>query len=306
MKTSVARSRTTAHRSPSETAAGWLWISPWLVGFLAFMLAPMAMSFYYSLTDYPLLEAPIWIGLDNYAELFRDGVFLDALWRTLIYGLIFVPLATILALVLAAMLNHARWGEGALQAALFTPTLVPLAASAMVWMWLLNGQYGFVNRALAWIGLAGPNWLTDREWALPTLVIIGLWGIGQSVVVYAAAIKQVPRTLYEAASLDGMAPARQFWHITVPMLSPMILFNAISLTIGALQIFTIPFIITKATPGNDPRSMYFYTTYLYDNGFVYGRMGYASAMAWLQLIVTLLLTGLTFLVSRRAVYYRGV
>lgn len=292
-------------RGKAEHLAGWLWISPWLAGFVAFLLAPAAMSLYYSFTDYPLLEAPIWIGWGNYAELFRDEVFLSALWRTMLYGAIVVPLSTALALVLATLLHHARRGAAFFQTALFIPTLIPLAASAMVWLWLLNGQHGLMNRALRAVGLDGPNWLTDRDWTMPSLVLIALWGIGQSVVVYGAALRQIPRSLYEASALDGMRPVRQFFHITLPMLSPMILFNVITLVIASMQVFVIPYIITKAAPGNDPRSMYFYTMDLYDNGFVYGRMGYASAMAWLQLLVTLLLTGLTFLTSKNAVYYRG-
>lgn len=288
-----------------ENLAGWLWISPWLVGFLAFMLAPALMSLYYSFTDYPLLEKPVWIGGENYARMFKDDVFRGALRKTVIYGAVSIPLATGFALVIAAMLNAKIRGARFYQAAIFLPTLVPMAAGAMVWLWLLNGEYGLINRMLAGVGVTGPNWLSDVRWVMPAIVLVSLWGIGQAVVVYSAAMREVPGHLYEAASMDGMGPARRFWNVTLPMLSPVILFNVVTLVIGAMQVFVIPYIITKATPGGDPRAMYFYTMYMYDNAFVYGKMGYASAMAWVQLVVTLLLTAATFAVSRKAVYYRA-
>lgn len=288
-----------------ENISGWLWISPWLVGFLAFMLVPAGLSLYYSFTEYPLLEAPVWVGLENYTGMLRDEVFLTALWKTFVYGAIAIPLSTGLALVIAALLSAKARGGRFYQAAVFLPTLVPMAASAMVWLWLFNGEYGLINRGLEAVGVDGPNWLTSPRWVMTALVIVSLWGIGQAVVVYYAAMNEVPDHLYEAAALDGMGPARRFWNITLPMLSPVVLFNVVTLIIGAMQVFVIPYIITKATPGGDPRAMYFYTMYMYDNAFVYGKMGYASAMAWVQLVVTLLLTAMTFAVSRRAVYYRG-
>lgn len=288
-----------------ENMSGWLWISPWVIGFLAFMLAPAAMSLYYSFTEYPLLEGPVWVGLANYGRMLTDDVFLTALWKTFVYGAISIPLSTALALVIAALLNARIRGGRVYQAAVFLPTLVPMAASAMVWLWLFNGEYGLINRALGVVGIDGPNWLTSTRWVMTAIVIISLWGVGQAVVVYYAAMKEVPEQLYEAAAMDGMGPARRFWNVTLPMLSPVVLFNVVTLIIGAMQVFVIPYIITKSTPGGDPRAMYFYTMYMYDNAFVYGKMGYASAMAWVQLVVTLLLTAVTFAVSRKAVYYRG-
>lgn len=281
-------------------------MSPWFIGFLAFMLVPMAMSLYYSFTDYPLLEPPLWAGLENYARLLSDPVFGLAVRNTLVYTAVAVPACTVLALVLAAMLNGRARSGGLLQSAIFLPTLVPLAASAMIWMWLFNGEFGLINRALGAVGIRGPNWLADERWVMPALIIVALWGVGQAVVVYIAALQDVPAPLYEAAGIDGMGPVRRFWHITLPMLSPVILFNVITLTIGSMQVFAVPYILTKAAPGGPVRAMYFYTMDMYDHGFVYGQMGYASAMAWVQLLIVLALTGFTFLVSRRLVHYRGL
>jgi multiple sugar transport system permease protein len=275
------------------------------VGFLAFMLAPIAMSLYYSLTDYNLLEAPLWVGAANYRRMLGDELFGTVLWNTAVYAVFSIPLCTVLAVVIAALLNGRVCFRGVFRAAIFVPTLVPLAASAMVWMWLLNGEYGLINKVLAVVGIRGPNWLMDAAWVMPALVLISLWGIGQAVVTYLAALQDVPVSLYEAASLDGMGVLGRFRNVTLPMISPVILFNVITLTIGTVQVFAVPYVISKAAPGGPDRETYFFTSYMYDNAFVFGQMGYASALAWVQLLVILALTGLMFLVSRRVVYYRA-
>lgn len=288
-----------------DIATGLLWVSPWLIGGAVFLVLPMAMSLYYSLTDYPLLKPPVFIGLDNYGEMLTDGRLLRTVRNTAIFGLWFVPLSTVVALVLAALLS----GRGlrfvpVFRAAIFIPTLVPLVATAMIWMWLFNGKYGLINLSLGLIGVSGPNWLEDGRWAIPALVVASLWGVGQQVIVYVAALQDVPRDLYEAGELDGMGAVRQFLHITVPMISPAILFNVVTLTIGTLQVFAVPYILFRNERGQKEAGD-FYNLYLYDNAFVYQRMGYASAMAWAQLVVVLVLTGLMFLGARRLVYYRA-
>ncbi|MBS0191667.1 MAG: sugar ABC transporter permease [Phycisphaerales bacterium] len=288
---------------------GWIWVSPWLFGFLVFLLGPMLVSLYYSFTDYPLLEPPIWTGLANYRRMLTDDTFRDVLWRTARFAILFIPLATALSLAIAGLLNERVKAGGFFQAAVFIPTLVPMAGSAMIWLWMLNGEYGLINQVikavLGWAGVTGPNWLADSRLAMASIVMISLWSIGQMVVVYLAALKEVPDEMLEAAALDGMGPIRRFISIVLPMISPVILFNVITLMIGALQIFAIPYIISAATPGGDPRSMYFYTMYMYDNGFRYGQMGYASAQAWVQLLITLGLTAVMFLASRKLVHYRS-
>lgn len=292
-------------RTLKRDLTGWLWISPWAIGFLAFMLAPMLMSLYYSFTDYPLIEPPVWVGGANYARMLSDDVFLGSLWRTLLFALISIPLSTALSLVIAGLLNARIRAGGFFQAAIFLPTLVPMAASAMIWLWLFNGERGLINKLLLAIGISGPNWLAESDWAMTALLLTSLWGVGQAVIVYLAALREVPEQLYEAASLDGMGPIRQFISVTLPMISPTILFNIITLVIGTMQMFVIPFVITKAVPGSDPRALYFLTMYLYDNAFVYGKMGYASAQAWAQLVIILALTGVMFWAGRRFVHYRG-
>lgn len=284
---------------------GLLWVSPWLIGATAFMFIPMALSLYYSLTDYPLLEPPLWCGLDNYRRMLDDPTLWRVVKNTAIYCLFAIPAQTVIAVVLATLLNGKVRGARFFQACLFLPTLVPLIASAMVWMWLFNGELGLINRLLALVGIQGPTWLVDKNWVMPAMVIMSLWGVGQAMVVYIAALQDVPRELYEAGRIDGMGPVRQFINVTLPMISPAVLFNVIALTINSVQIFAVPYVMFRRPDGQNPAG-HFYTMYLYENAFVYGQMGYASAMAWLQLLVVLLLTGVMLLASRRLVHYRRI
>lgn len=297
--------RRTAPKARSNTALGLLWVSPWLVGGAVFLFLPMAMSLYYSFTDYPMLEPPLWCGLDNYARLMQDPTFWRVVKNTAKFCLFSIPLQTGLAVVLAAMLNGKVRGARFLQACIFLPSLVPLIASAMVWMWLFNGEYGLINQALGLVGIHGPTWLVDQDWVMPSLVVMSLWGVGQAMVVYLAALQDVPKQLYEAGRIDGLGPVGQFVNVTLPMISPAILFNVIALTINSVQVFAVPFVMFRRPDGQNPAG-HFYTMYLYESAFIYGRMGYASAMAWIQLVVILILTGLLLLVSRKLVNYRRV
>jgi multiple sugar transport system permease protein len=281
---------------------GLLWISPWLVGFGAFMAAPIALSFYYSLTDYPLLEPPVWVGADNYLALANDALFWRAVWNTTAFTLLFVPAGTVLSLILASLLNQQVRGRAFFRAIVFLPSLVPMIAAVMVWMWLFNADRGLINRVLGLSGIPGPNWLGDARWAMLAMVIMSLWALGQVVVVYLAAMQEVPRALYEAAALDGAGPLRRFWHVTAPSISPAILFNVIVMTVSALQFFVVPYIMTEGGPN---RATYMYTHYLFDNAFVFRRMGYASALAWVQFLITLALTGVLWATSKRLVHYRA-
>lgn len=301
--------------TPSRaTLRGLAWVSPFLIGSAVFLFAPMVMSLYYSMTDYPLLEPPLWAGLDNYRRMAEDPIFWRVVKNTAIYCVFSIPLQTIVAILLAVLLNSRIPLRRFFQASIFIPTLVPLIASAMVWMWLFNGEYGLINRLLGvlgvdvifgWFGKPLPAWLVDQQWVMPALVIMSLWGVGQAMIIYLAALQDVPRQLYEAARLDGMGPARQFTAITLPMLSPAILFNVIALTIVCVQVFAVPYVMFRKPDGTNPAG-HFYTMYLYENAFVYGNMGYASAMAWVQLIVVLILTAVLLLASRRFVHYRRV
>jgi multiple sugar transport system permease protein len=294
-------------RHEDSVRTGLLWISPWMLGFAFFLLTPLAMSIYYSLSDYPVLEKPVFIGLANYKRLLTDPMFWTVLKNTLIFSVIFVPLSTILALALAALLNKELPGWKFARAIIVLPTLVPAAAAAMAWLWILNADAGLINRmlgpVLAIFNLAAPAWLQSKFWAMPAIMIVSLWQVGQSVLIYQAALREVPESLHEAAELDGLTGLRRFWHVTLPMISPVVLFNVVIGIIGAMQVFVFPFIMTNGGPGTATR---FYAMYLYDNAFLFGpQMGYACAMAWVQMMMVGALTYLLFRMSRKKVHYRG-
>jgi len=260
------------------------------------------MSLWYSLTEYPLLEAPLFVGLENYRNLLGDAVFGRVLVNTLLFTAISVPLATVLALFVAAVLHGSGRGLVVYRAAVFVPSLVPAVAAAMIWLWLYNGELGLINRALEMIpGVTGPDWLGHGGWAMTALIIMSLWTIGPSVVIYLAALRDVPAELLEAADLDGLGPVRRFWHVTLPLISPVVLFNVIVGTINAWQVFVVPYVMTGGGPD---RATYFYSMYLYDLAFDYGQMGYASALAWVQMLIILAITIVMLLASRRLVYER--
>lgn len=278
-------------------------LSPWLIGFLAFTLIPVILSFYYSLCEYSLLQPPMFIGAENYRELARDGVFWQSLGNTLYFAAMIIPASLFLSLGLAMLLNVKIPGQSFFRTIIFMPSLVPIVASAMVWMWMLNGKYGMINHLLAKFGISGPSWLENPYWAMPALVMMSLWGVGYNVVVYLAGLQDVPRELYEAAEIDGAGIWGRLWHVTIPILSPVIFFNLIMSIIWVLQVLDIPYIMTPN--GGPARSTEFIAMYLYDNGFRFLRMGYASAIAWIMLLVILALTGIAFWSSKRWVHYQG-
>ncbi|GDX98701.1 sugar ABC transporter permease [Phycisphaerae bacterium] len=294
-------------RHEDSVRMGMLWISPWILGFVLFLLTPLAMSVYYSLSDYPVLEKPVFIGLANYKRLWNDPTFWIVLKNTLIFSVVVVPASTVLALGLAALLNKELPGWKFARAIIVLPTLVPAAAAAMAWLWILNTDVGLLNRmigpVLGVFNLAAPAWLQNKTWAMPAMMIVSLWQVGQSVLIYQAALREVPESLHEAAELDGLVGLRRFWHVTLPMISPVVLFNVVIGVIGAMQVFVFPFIMTNGGPGT---ATYFYSMYLYDNAFLFGpQMGYACAMAWVQMMMVGALTWLLFRMSRRNVHYRG-
>jgi multiple sugar transport system permease protein len=285
------------------TLVGLGFLSPWLIGFLLFTLVPVALSFYYSLCDYTLLQPPVYRGLENYKTLAGDPVFWQALRNTAVYGVVALPLGLIVALAIAMLLNSRVPGVSIYRAIVFLPSVVPVVASAMLWLWLLNSRLGLVNTILKGLGVDDPpGWLTDVRWAMPALILTSLWGVGNTVVIYLAGLQDVPRELYEAADIDGASGARKIWHVTLPAISPVIFFNLIMGIIGTLQVFAAPYILTAGGPS---RSTYFFTMYLYDNAFSYLKMGYASAMAWVQLVLILILTALATWTGRHWVHYQG-
>ncbi|HEY0866152.1 MAG TPA: sugar ABC transporter permease [Fimbriimonas sp.] len=282
---------------------GLLFAMPWILGFLVFLAYPLLSSFYYSFTSFSVLRTPIWIGGENYRELLGDEVFHISLRNTVLFSAASVPLATVGAIILAMLLNTGVRGMAFYRTLFYIPSLVPMVALGVLWLWVFNGQYGLLNEGIKSTGIAGPPWLTDPAWSKWTLVIISIWGTGNAMVIYLAGLQDVPQSLYEAAEMDGAKTLRKTWHVTLPMISPVILFNVIMGIIGSLQTFALPYVMF---PGGQPaRSTYFFAMYLYDNAFLYQRMGYASAMGWVMFAMTLTLTLLALKLAARHVHYEG-
>jgi multiple sugar transport system permease protein len=288
-----------------NTINGLLFASPWLIGLLLFWIYPTLASAYYSFTEFNAVQTPTWVGLQNYIELFtQDENFWIAVYNTFYFAIVSIPLAIILSFGLAMLLNAKIRFQTVYRTIYFLPTLVPEIALALVWVYLFTPGTGLINLPFDWVGVRGPCWLTCETWARPTLVLLALWIIGQQVILYLAGLQDVPQDLYDAADVDGANFGHKFRHITLPMMTPVIFFHLITSLIGALQFFTIPFIMTGGTgfPGG---STLFYSIYMYKNGFQYFNMGYASAMAWLLFIVTLLITLAIFRSVRLWVFYAG-
>lgn len=288
---------------------GLAFASPFLIGFALLIAYPIAASAYYSLTDFGLFQPPRFIGLANYEQLWNDNKFWHSLFNTAFFTVTGVPLAIIISLGGAHILNLPLAGQPIIRALVYLPSIIPAVAAGFLWRWLLNSQYGFVNEFLRVVGLPQPNWLQEPNWGSWAVIILMLWTVGGTMLIYLAALKDVPTDLYEAARLDGAGPWRRFVDVTWPVISPVTLFQVIVLVIGFLQIFTQPFVLAKEPslsaqtvtgPGD---SMLSYAIYLFQNAFIFLKMGYASAMAWLLLLITLAVTGLILWSSKRWVYY---
>jgi len=279
---------------------GLIFISPWIIGFAVFQLYPIYKSVYYSFCQYDVLNPPVFIGLQNYTNLFRDEIFLKSIIRTGIYTFMAIPLSMIVSLFFAILLNQKIFGRGIFRTIYFLHSLVPMVALAILWKWMFNGEHGILNYFLSLLGIQGPNWLGSTMWATPSIVLTGLWGVGGSIVIYLAALQDVPRSLYEAAEIDGAGWFSKARHITIPMISPVIYFNLILGIIGCLQVFAVPYIMTAGGPA---RSTYYYTMYLFDNAFSFLKMGYAGAMAVLLFIIILAITFIVTKMTAKRVYY---
>lgn len=285
-----------------ESLAFYVMISPWLIGFLIFTVGPMLFSFYMSLHEWPLRRPPTWIGVNNYLRFFDDFVWVKSLKVTTLYVLGSVPLGMVLSFLLAVLLNQEIPGMPFFRTVFYLPSLVPATANSILWLFVLNPQIGIINTLLRYIGIQGPPWLGSTKWALPALIIMSFWGIGGGMVIYLAGLQGIPEFLYEAAKIDGAGEFRQFIHITIPMMTPVIFFNLIMGVIGTFQIFNQAYIMTEGGPG---RATYFYVYYLYRNSFDYYRMGYGSAMAWFLFAVILVLTMINFWLGSKWVFYEA-
>ncbi len=302
---SVARRERERARQLRRLLVGVGFASPWIVGLCIFLIYPIAASLYYSFTDYSVLEPPKWIGFRNYTELFtQDDLFITSVTNTAVFAGLAIPLGTMFAISLALLLNMKVKFMPFHRTVFYLPVLVPTVALALVWQWVLNPTYGVVNDLLALIGIQGPGWYANEFWAKPSYVIMSLWTVGNAVIIYLAGLQDVPLDLYDAAAVDGANALRRTISVTLPMLTPVILFNVIIGLIGALQVFSEAFIITGGT-GNPANAAMFYVLLLYRNAFVYFRMGYSSAMAWVLFLIVLIITLVLVRTSRRWVYYSG-
>lgn len=290
-----------------EAVAGYLFISPWLVGFAVFTLGAMIYSLHISFSYYNLAKNTTRpAGLDNYRAMFEDPKVALALKNTLFFAVMAVPLEIVFALLLAALLNRLGRGAGVFRTLYYLPKMTPSVATAAVFFLLLNGNTGAINKGLALIGIDGPQWLIDPAWVKPSIVLMTLWGVSGTMVIFLAALKNVPRELYEVASLDGAGPVRQFVAITVPMISPAIFFNVIVLTIAALQVFDQAFLLFWRDQNNaSPESSLFYGVYLFQQAFREFNFGFAAAMAWLLFVLILVITAVQVRFGNRFVYYEG-
>lgn len=286
---------------------GLLFCAPWLIGLSVFTACPVGASLFYSFCDYSVLQAPVWSGLENYERMLRDSVFWLSLKNTLIYALLSLPAGMVVALGLALLLNTGARGMPFFRAVFYLPSIVPLVASAMLWMWIFNGKFGLLNWVLGPVfrlfGATPPAWLGDPAWAKPALALMSLWGVGNSMIIYLAGLQNVPRELYEAAEIDGARVWHRFWHVTLPMISPVIYFNLIMGIIGTLQVFTQVFVMTGGADGAPARSTLFYALYLFSVAFYDLRMGYASAMAWVLFLIIVALTWLATRLTEKRIYY---
>ena len=288
---------------PGRDRAGYMFLLPWLTGFFALTLGPVVASLYLSFTDFDLLRDPRWIGLENYARIATsDPKFSAAMRVTFLYVALAVPFKLIFALAVAMILNRGIAGLPLYRAMFYLPSLLGASvAIAVLWRKVFAGD-GLVNQLLAQFGIEGPSWISNPDYSLYTLVALTVWQFGSPMIIFLAGLRQIPRGLYEAAEVDGATRAQQFWLVTLPLLTPVIFFNAVVQTIDAFKAFTPAFIISSGT-GGPIDSTLFYTLYLYQEAFAFFRMGYAAALAWILVVIIAAFTAFSFLTSRYWVHY---
>jgi multiple sugar transport system permease protein len=298
-----AAKRKTSRLARRETLEFYLFISPWLIGFLGFLLYPLGSSLFYSFTRYDIGAHPVWIGIYNYVRSFQDPHFLNSLWVTVRFALISIPGMTIVALGLALLLAQKLKGINTFRTMYFMPSVMPMVAISLTWFYVLRPDTGPLAGLLALVGIEAPRFLSDRAWALPTLMLINIWlAFGSQMVIYLAGIKGIPAELYEVAEIDGAGRWAKFWNVTIPMLSSTIFLNLILGIIGAMQMFDVPYVMTQGGPGESTLT---YMYYLYNTGWVEIRMGLASALGWILFVIIMAITLLVLRSSQAWVYYEG-
>jgi ABC-type sugar transport system permease subunit len=286
-----------------EAIEGYLWISPWLIGFIIFTAGPMIASMALSLTNWRIAVTPLWVGLDNYIKMFtNDRDFYQSLKVTFTYVVLALPLNLILGLGLSLLLNHKLPGMGIFRTVFYLPVVLSGVAVSLMWMWLLQPDYGVINSLLAQIGVEGPKWFWDSDTALFSIVLMSLWRVGGGAIIYLAGLQNIPPHLYEAAEIDGAGTWSKLFNVTIPMLTPTLFFQLVIELIDAFQVFTAAYIITDGGPA---RSTLFYMLYMFRTAFTDFEMGYASALAWLMGLIILGFTALVFKSSPLWVFYEA-
>jgi multiple sugar transport system permease protein len=291
-----------------EFVAGVLFGLPWIIGVLAFLAYPMVASLYYSFTQYDIPKPPIWIGLRNYINLFQDRFFPQALYNSFYLTIIGIPVQLAFALFCALLLNLKIRGQAVWRTIFVLPNLMPPVVMAILWNWILNPRLGLVNNVLAMVGIKGPLWFASPAWSKPSMIIMLTWGVGFMTILYLAALQGVPQELYEAAEIDGAGSLRRFLHITIPMISPVTLFQLITGIIWSLGFFTQAYLIGGggSNPGAPQGSLLFYGLYLYIQAFEYLKMGYASALAWILFLISAIVTWVILRTSRSWTHYEVI
>ncbi|MDP9309604.1 MAG: sugar ABC transporter permease [Chloroflexota bacterium] len=285
-----------------EAISGYLAIMPWLLGYLIFTAGPMLFSAYLTFTKWELLTPPRWIGWGNFQFLLVDKTFRTALWNTFLFTVLSVPLQLLVALGVALLLNLGIRGKNWYRAIIFLPSQTPIVANALLWFFIFSPTYGLANVVMDVFGLPQQRWLWDVQLVKPALIVMAAWGFGGAMIIFLAGLQNIPQSFYEAAEIDGAGTFAKFLHITIPLLSPTIFFNLVIGLIGAFQIFTPVYIMTRGGPGTASMML---GMYIYRHGFEQFNMGYASLLAWVLFVIVMLLTLLQFAVAKRWVHYEG-
>jgi multiple sugar transport system permease protein len=285
-----------------EAIDGYLFISPWIIGFILWVAGPMIASIVIAFMEWDLLSQPRWAGFNNFTSLFQDRLVLISLWNTAYYTFLGVPLELATALGMALLLNQRIRFQSAFRTFFYIPSVMPAVANAVLWLWILNPEVGLANSLLRLLGLPELQWLWSPVTSKPSFILMSLWGVGNSMVIFLAGLQSIPTSLYDAAEIDGANWWQRFWAVTIPLLSPVILFNLVLGVIGSFQIFTGAYLLTNGGPAH---STLFSVLYLYRLGFEQFRMGYASAVAWLLFLIILLCTIAQFYLSKSRVHYEG-
>nr|WP_148362858.1 sugar ABC transporter permease [Bacillus sp. B-jedd] len=293
-------------RAAKENLWGYIFISPWIIGFTCLTLGPLLFSLAASFTDYNITSKMNFIGFDNFVRMFTiDDLFWTSLWNTLYYVIFSVPLTTAGAILIAVLLNQKIFGMKVFRTIYYLPAILSGVAVYFLWMQLLSPSTGLVNTFLGWFGVDGPAWLFDPEWTKPALILMKMWGVGGGMLLYLASLQGVSSEMYEAADIEGATGLQKFFYITVPMISPIIFFDILTSTIGAFQIFQEAYVMTENGSGAPANSLLFYNLHMWNNAFKIFDMGYASAMAWILFIIVMILTVLNLKLGKGWVHYEG-